>query len=65
MTLTTTIYNTAGKPFKINLFYEIEGNQVTIYSPDIIEIGFGNGWIDDIVEALHTIIDFDFELKII
>lgn len=64
MTLTTTIYNTAGWPFTIDFEFEIEGNVVTIIYPKL-DKHFGDGWQDDLVKALHELLDFDFELKII
>jgi hypothetical protein len=68
MSLTTTIYNTAGEPFTFTFEYEVDLSRpfsVIVKRPMFLDESFGDGWQDDLVKALHEELMFDFELKII
>jgi hypothetical protein len=63
-TLTTQVYNESGNPYTFDFQYEIEGNTIFVTDPGFNE-AFGTGWIDDLVNALHKELMFDFELRIV
>ena len=72
MTITTTIYNIAGEPFRFTFEYEQEMysadykfHLITVKTPMFLDESFGDGWQDDLVKALHEELEFDFELKIV
>jgi len=64
MTITAHLYNESGEIFRFDFQYEIEGSVVFVTDPGFNE-SFGTGWIDDLVKALHEMLMFDFELKIV
>ncbi len=66
MTITATIYNIAGKHIDYTFNYEIDESCIVVSRPLFLDEGFvyGEGWQDDLVEALNQVIEFDFTLKI-